>query len=218
MSAWTPEETAQLKTLVAKGVTDLIIAKRMCRTKNAIQCKRNKIIGSFAFCLDCGVKVRNIKGRRLRCVECATKRTNEQKKQRAATWYQSNKDLKRTERDRIRFAGNREMVIQRDNERCANCGISRSAHYLKYNTDLTVDHIDGNGRNSVNQNNSPKNLKTLCYSCKGKKDVTRRKKDWSMCASNLKRYRQEQIANRNKSVSELLIEGKTPGNKNGYWK
>jgi hypothetical protein len=43
---------------------------------------------------------------------------------------------------------------------------------VKYNRDITVDHIDGNGRRKPKhlKNNSLDNLQTLCLSCHGKKD------------------------------------------------
>jgi hypothetical protein len=35
---------------------------------------------------------------------------------------------------------------------------------------LTIDHIDGNGRNSKQPNNELSNLQTLCSKCHGSKD------------------------------------------------
>lgn len=217
---WTPEEIAQLKTLVNKGLHDDIIANRLRRTKNAVQIKRNRIIGSYIICIDCGIKVKNKLGKRLRCVECATKRTDSQKQSRAAEWYNNNKELRRVERDNKRFGGNRELAIQRDGESCTRCGITRQDHLQKFSTDITVDHIDGNGRNSDNPNNDLHNLETLCLSCHGKKDASRRRKDWSMCANNLKKYWKGRVENKDKSITQLWLEGKEPGNKAGkfHWK
>lgn len=71
------------------------------------------------------------------------------------------------------FAENREVAIKRDGEQCVNCGMSRVEHLNRYGRDITVDHIDRNGRNKPRklQNNSLNNLQTLCLSCHGKKDV-----------------------------------------------
>lgn len=69
------------------------------------------------------------------------------------------------------FGGNRELAIQRDNERCVRCGMTREEHRSKYDKDLTVDHIDRQGSNvPVSQkNNHLDNLQTLCFPCHGEK-------------------------------------------------
>lgn len=74
------------------------------------------------------------------------------------------------------FGKNREAVIQRDNEQCVHCGVTRLQHFEKYGRDITVDHIDGKGRNAPKseKNNNLNNLQTLCLSCHGKKDIQRR--------------------------------------------
>lgn len=76
----------------------------------------------------------------------------------------------RQQNDKYLFGGNREKAIQRDGEKCAECSLTREEHVNKYGPDITVDHIDGNRKN-----NSLTNLRTLCLSCHGKKDVARRK-------------------------------------------
>ena len=38
-------------------------------------------------------------------------------------------------------------------------------HILLFNRSLTIDHKDGQGRNSLNPNNSIDNLITLCKQC-----------------------------------------------------
>lgn len=79
--------------------------------------------------------------------------------------------------DRFYFGGNRESTIQRDGEKCVKCSITRYEHKEKYGRDITVNHIDGNGRNTAGhlKNNSLSNLETLCLSCHGKKDIQRRR-------------------------------------------
>lgn len=69
------------------------------------------------------------------------------------------------------FFGQREQVITRDCGKCVVCGITRSEHVLKYSRDITVDHIDGRGRNTDDKNNDMSNLQTLCLHCHGKKDA-----------------------------------------------
>lgn len=76
-------------------------------------------------------------------------------------------------RNKSLFGGNRERVILRDGEKCVECGMTREEHKRKWGRDITVDHIDGNGRNvSVRKkNNNMDNLQTLCLSCHGSKDT-----------------------------------------------
>ena len=61
----------------------------------------------------------------------------------------------------------REQAIQRDGEKCVECGITREEHKAKLNQDLHVDHIDNYGRNVIkkSKNNNLDNLQTLCIRC-----------------------------------------------------
>ena len=73
-----------------------------------------------------------------------------------------------------RFGGLREKVIQRDNEKCIECGMTRQEHKDTWDRDITVDHYDGEGRNSNSPNHTMENLQTLCLRCHGKKDIQRK--------------------------------------------
>ena len=53
---------------------------------------------------------------------------------------------------------------------CIHCGMSQEQHIVLFNKSLTVDHIDGSGRNSKTNNNNLDNLQTLCLRCHGRKD------------------------------------------------
>ena len=55
-----------------------------------------------------------------------------------------------------RFGRNPKEIFDRDNYQCQECGNK---------DDLTIHHIDRNGRNSKNPNNDIDNLITLCRSC-----------------------------------------------------
>lgn len=79
----------------------------------------------------------------------------------------------RKHKEQQRFGGNRETAIQRDKNQCINCGITRQQHKNKYGKDITVDHIDGTGRNDLPTNNDLNNLQTLCLACHGSKDSLR---------------------------------------------
>lgn len=188
---WTPKELADMQNFVRVGWSDKEISDRLNRTVSAVHQKRVERIGSYIICKDCGTSVKVKRGKRLRCVACADKHNIEVKQLRGAEWYQRNMENRKSLRSELRFGGNREAAIQRDGEKCQSCGMSRAEHLERFNTDITVDHVDGSGRNSKEQNNALENLRTMCLPCHGKKDVARRRKDWSMCAASLKRYWKE---------------------------
>ncbi len=92
------------------------------------------------------------------------------------------KSIKKEDRDRLglylvtsRFGGLRDVVLKRDEYQCISCGMSQDAHKERWGRGLTVDHIDGRGRDNPNPNNILENLQTLCLSCHGKKDIKRRR-------------------------------------------
>lgn len=75
------------------------------------------------------------------------------------------------------FGGNREVAIQRDGEKCVQCGMTREEHREKFGIDITVDHINGVGKfdsKSETPNHSLSNLQTLCKTCHTRKDNTKR--------------------------------------------
>lgn len=86
--------------------------------------------------------------------------------------YTGNGFKNSAERD---FGGLRESIIIRDGEKCVICFMTREEHIAKWDRDITVNHIDGNGRNSASKlkNNLPDNLETLCLSCHSRKDRER---------------------------------------------
>ena len=63
-----------------------------------------------------------------------------------------------------RFGRNPKEIFERDGWVCLICHSSK---------DLTIDHIDGNGRHSKNPNNELSNLRTLCRKCHGSIDGKR---------------------------------------------
>jgi len=76
---------------------------------------------------------------------------------------------------KYRFGGLRDFILERDNWQCVQCGMKQEQHIILFGHSLTIDHIDGKGRYSENQNNNPDNLQTLCLRCHGIKDISRRK-------------------------------------------
>jgi len=73
-------------------------------------------------------------------------------------------------KDRFRFSGLRERVWERDNYQCVGCGMTMLQHIERWRKRLTVNHINGQGRNSVIPDNRLENLETLCLQCHGAKD------------------------------------------------
>lgn len=80
-------------------------------------------------------------------------------KQNKHDWYVANvqgTDRQRLAREEAHFDGNRELVLERDDYKCTECGSTNK---------LIVHHKDGNGRGSKIKNNELDNLVTLCRSC-----------------------------------------------------
>ena len=69
-----------------------------------------------------------------------------------------------------RFGGNRQLALDRDNYECQFCGMTQEQHMVLFGCNLTIDHIDGKGRNNEEKNHNLDNLQTLCLRCHGKKD------------------------------------------------
>ena len=54
----------------------------------------------------------------------------------------------------------KELIRNRDSNKCKECGLNKEEHYLKYNENLHVHHIDYNKENC-----NEDNLITLCLKC-----------------------------------------------------
>ena len=119
----------------------------------------------------------------MNCIKCQKKIYNK-KRQLCLNHYWQWQSAKRSGHSReimhkIRFGGIRETVIYRDGEKCVICKMTRIEHKKRWNLDISIDHIDGQGRNTKNPNNKPENLRTLCLSCHGRIDSLR---GWSIHA------------------------------------
>lgn len=68
----------------------------------------------------------------------------------------------------------RNTVLERDGYACIRCGLTNEEHESRWNRQITIDHIDGQGSTSKIKNNALNNLQTLCLTCHGAKDVRRR--------------------------------------------
>jgi hypothetical protein len=76
-------------------------------------------------------------------------------------------------KNNARFNGKRISILERDGYKCVDCNMTQEEHLKKWNKSLTINHIDGNGRNSDFPNNDENNLETLCLRCHGLKDGPR---------------------------------------------
>ena len=98
------------------------------------------------------------------CMRCYLKDYREDSKnidkikEAKSKWYRKidRRQEKKEDREQKWFDGKREEALVRDKYKCTKCGSTEQ---------LTVHHIDGNGRGSKNPNNSISNLETLCRAC-----------------------------------------------------
>lgn len=88
-------------------------------------------------------------------------------------WLEKNNGYKAHYSNLYMFGGQRDSVLLRDNYSCVKCGMTQEEHKEKWDRDITIDHIDGQGKYSKEKNNSLDNLQTLCCSCHGRKDGIR---------------------------------------------
>lgn len=63
-------------------------------------------------------------------------------------------------------------ILERDGYKCIDCGMTDVEHKKKWGRPITIDHKDRNRKN-----NSPENLRTMCLSCHGRKDLIPELKD-----------------------------------------
>lgn len=86
-----------------------------------------------------------------------------------------------------RFGMNPKIIFKRDGWKCKECGSEKN---------LSIDHIDGNGRNKTNKglkaNNKKSNLITLCRVCHGRKDGKKNKTTWK---NRSKESREKSLSN-----------------------
>lgn len=122
-------------------------------TKLCGHCKQVVSIDSFG-------KDRTTKdGKRSWCKECRKVKNREYRKKLLGTEKLVQKNKK--DKDKLRFSGNRQLVLKRDGRKCVICGIADR---------IQVHHMDetGRGKPIEKHNNNPSNLVCLCVSCHGK--------------------------------------------------
>lgn len=179
---WLQTDLQQIKKMMGEAKTFQEMADYFGVSKEAIKLIiQRKKIERWIYCLDCRKPIDNPKCARKRCPDCSYKRTQIIKIEKSKEWYQKNKKEIYKKRDKVRFGGNREKVIKRDKEKCVICGMNRLEHQEKYNKDLLVCSKDISERIYNSPKTDIENLETLCIVCQGRKRVSKRVQDWSMC-------------------------------------
>ena len=151
---------------------DIVYNITMSRIRTCIECEEVLFIHARNMCAKCYFKKNN-----------QSPKTKERKRIYQNKYYQKNKEkmlarsrayaktdkgkkvkqkYDKQHQDDLRFDGNREKVLKRDNYQCQGCGIKEK---------LVVHHIDRKSvRNcSTKANNKLSNLITLCNRCHMKK-------------------------------------------------
>lgn len=86
----------------------------------------------------------------------------------AKEYHQRNPEMSKKVWDNQAFGGNKQLVLERDNFECQECGMSQQQHIILFNFQLIVHHKDGQGRRADDVNNDMDNLITLCVKCHGR--------------------------------------------------
>lgn len=82
-------------------------------------------------------------------------------------WGAKNRDKQRKAWDNIMFGGNAQLVLERDNFQCQDCGMTQEQSIIIFNRRLSIHHKDITGVNTKKEdkNNDVDNLITLCSRC-----------------------------------------------------
>jgi len=82
-------------------------------------------------------------------------------------WDRRNTHKKKQSSNNFHFGGNRDLVLERDNWECQECGMSQEKCIILFNRQLSVHHKDENGLNvpKEEKNNDIDNLITMCTRC-----------------------------------------------------
>jgi 5-methylcytosine-specific restriction endonuclease McrA len=140
---------------------------KSCQGKYA----RSHVKNINKICLACGKLLINCNHKTKYCEDCKHEILSKQKKEEYAkhrekylsrskkyrTFNQEYyKEFNKEYSDLMRFGGNREKVLIRDEYTCQICGSKEK---------LVVHHIDGTGRGNEMHNNDLDNLITICRGC-----------------------------------------------------
>ena len=73
----------------------------------------------------------------------------ERRRQLQRKWEREHPRDYRQHVDKIYFGGLREKTVQRDGEKCVECGMTRNEHFQKWKKDLHVNHKDHTKMNTM---------------------------------------------------------------------
>lgn len=132
-----------------------LISELLGRSKNGIVIAAHRKLHYQPKCLSCGERIEHRKGNRLRCPDCVVKHNKKMKQ----LYDGKNREHFKILKNELRFGGNRQKTMERDNYTCQMCG--KTHHEVV----LDVHHKDKTGRNKNEHNHSPDNLITLCHNC-----------------------------------------------------
>ena len=109
------------------------------------------------YCIDCYSKSPEHKA----SVKRAMLKRKDERKEYTKKYFKRPEVIKKMKdiHNRTKFDGNRQKVLERDEFRCIDCGLTQEESYEKYGKDLCVMHIG-----DVN-NHSEINLITVCKGC-----------------------------------------------------
>jgi len=165
---------------IPENRSDQVYCSDKCRNEN--KAKKKNIELTEKVCVVCGLTFMPVQNKQICCSKkCVNNRyyamNIERKKQQAKEWRKNNPErarendrrkreqnkemydrIDREYRDKVRYSGNRESVVDRDSRKCTMCG----SDYI-----LSVHHKDHSGQ-TENRNDDPDNLTSLCSHCHGK--------------------------------------------------
>lgn len=104
------------------------------------------------------------------CRKCYIKDYYQKNKKRILKYRRDNGFASIKYMHKTRFGGKREEVMEMYDHMCAVCSMTRDEHREKWGRDLTIDHMDNQGRYSEEPNNDLNNLQVLCLTHHGAKD------------------------------------------------
>ncbi len=183
MKPWSEEEVKNLNCLQASGISIDDIVKQLGRSRIAIRVKLNRVqFEKIRICKDCERKIFNAHFNRQRCPECSKKHTDESHILSGKLFHQQHRKEINARHLLLRWGKARDIVLERDGEKCVKCGLTRDEHFKKYGKDILVFNPKVKKRQDRNYNkDDPKDLITVCLSCQGRLRVKHRSKDYSMC-------------------------------------
>lgn len=121
------------------------------------------IRGTMAICKDCKNKkplfVKDL------CRGCYDNKNRNRIRQKSSKWRAHNPEKMIESREKSRFGGNVQAVLERDNFQCQDCGMTQEQHIIIFGVRLLVHHKDGEGRRKDNPNNDIDNLIAMCKRC-----------------------------------------------------